>query len=721
VQRFCRDFAPDAGPLFDILKGPAKRVIAWTDEQREHFQSLKMKIASTPVLAIPDFGKPFGMRMDASEHANGGVLFQEEVRGDDVVERPIAFGGRKYKDAEKNYSIREKELLAIRFGLRLWRVYLLDKPFVVETDHRSLETIFTQKTISRRVARWYDELSEYPVTFRYIKGKDNSVADGISRRPDFMKESTATLAAITTRKQIRQRPGQGLPSLVDEATSRYSDDPITADLEKKLRTGKAVHPPVRHFERYSLRSKRLFYQAPSDSAPRLVLPNISEIIEALLYEFHDAKCYGHPGVERTLRLVENEYYWRNMERSVRAYVRPCEVCQRTKCRNTKPPGLLRAHSIPSARWTHLAMDFIVALPETEDGYDAIMVVIDRLTKRAHFVPTTTIATALETAKLYRNRVFSLHGIPEEILSDRDPKFTSVLWTSLCEMLGTRQKLTTAFRQQANGVTERVNQTIENYLRAFSNSNSDDWDGLLALAEFAYNSRYQASINMSPFEADLGYLPATPASWRSVRESSERAGNAACTLSKEFLERQRDLLAKARRALQASQDRMSNIYDKNRPVQHFELGDRVLLSTTNLATFHAGTTKKKLGPKWIGPYTVVEQIGHDYYRLELPTRVKFHPVFHTSMLKPYVHSDRPDQAVFKVRLPDGTEGELVEDIVGYRHRNGRAEYHVKWLGQSQLTWEPRENLEYVLDLVNRFHQRHATTKPPVRKRRNKSTA
>jgi hypothetical protein len=92
-----------------------------------------------------------------------------------------------------------------------------------------------------------------------------------------------------------------------------------------------------------------------------------------------------------------------------------------------------------------------------------------------------------------------------------------------------------------------------------------------------------------------------------------------------------------------------------------------------------------------------------------------------MLKPYVHSDRPDQAVFKVRLPDGTKGELVEDIVGYRHRNGRAEYHVKWLGQSQLTWEPRENLEYVLDLVNRFHQRHATTKPPVRKRRNKSTA
>ncbi|KAE8970243.1 Transposon Ty3-G Gag-Pol polyprotein, partial [Phytophthora rubi] len=506
VQRFCRDFASDAGPLFEMLKGTPKRSIDWTEAQREHFRLLKDKISSTPVLAIPDFNKPFGMRMDASDHAIGGVLFQEEVRGDEKVERPIAFGGRKYKDAEKNYSIREKELLAILFGLRLWRVYLLDKPFVVETDHRSLETIFTQKSISHRVARWYDELSEYPVTFRYIQGQNNTVADGISRRPDFMKKTTATLASITTRKQVRERIEQGLPSLIKEATSRYPEDPFTASLEKQLGAGKSEETPVRHFERYTSQDKQMFYQAPSDAAPRLVLPNIPEIIDALLYEFHDAKCYGHPGVERTLRIVEKQFYWRNMERSIRTYVRSCEVCQRTKGRNTKPPGYLRSHSIPSTRWTHLAMDFIVALPETSIGFDAIMVVIDRLTKRARFVPTTTIATTLETAKLYRDRVFALHGLPDEIISDRDSKFTSVLWTSFCEMLGTHQKLTTAFRQQANGVTERVNQTIENFLRAFSNSNSNDWDELLALAEFAYNSRYQASINMSPFEADLGYEP-----------------------------------------------------------------------------------------------------------------------------------------------------------------------------------------------------------------------
>jgi hypothetical protein len=711
VQRFCRDFASDAGPLFDMLKGPAKCGITWSDTLRGHFLSLKAKIAATPVLAVPDFGKPFGMRMDASDHAVGGVLFQEEVRGDAVVERPIAFGGRKYKDAEKNYSIREKELLAILLGLRLWRVYLLDKPFVVETDHRSLETVFKQKTISRRIARWYDELSEYPITFRYIKGEKNTVADGISRRPDFMQATSSTLAAILTRKQVRERVEEGLASLVKEATERYADDPFTASLQHRLTAaGTQDKLPVRHFERYSSRNRQIFYRAPRDEHERLVLPNISEIIEALLYEFHDAKCYGHPGVERTLRLVERDYYWRSMEKSVSAYIRSCEVCQRTKGRNTKPPGLLRSHEIPTARWTHLAMAFIVALPETSNGYDAIMVVIDRLTKRAHFLPTTTIATTREAAELYRDRVFVLHGLPEELLSDRDSKFTSELWTNLCAMIGTRQKLTTAFRQQANGVTERVNQTIENYLRAYTNSCSDDWDQYIALAEFAYNARYQASIGMSPFEADLGYLPATPA--LPLRVPNERTKK--LQLGTEFLEKQQDVLARVRRQLQAAQDRMSYYYDHHRPTQDFVVGDQVLLSTTNLAVFHAGTTKKKLGPRWIGPYSVVEQVGHDYYRLELPTKVKFHPVFHTSLLKPYVASNRPDQDLFKVQLPDGSEGELVADIVGYRKRKGRKEYHVKWLGQSKLTWEPSENLQYVQDLIARYHQRQTSNARPRRR-------
>ncbi|KAJ8542530.1 hypothetical protein ON010_g12282 [Phytophthora cinnamomi] len=168
-QRFCRRFADDAGPLFNLLKSKNKQ-LEWTPALIEHFERLKVKVGQTPVLAIPDFGKDFFMRMDASDFAVGGVLYQKEVQDGVEIESPVAFGGRKYKAAELNYSVREKELLATLFGLRSWRVYLLDRPFVVETDHKSLETVFKQKSISRRIARWYDELAEYQFQIRYSEG-----------------------------------------------------------------------------------------------------------------------------------------------------------------------------------------------------------------------------------------------------------------------------------------------------------------------------------------------------------------------------------------------------------------------------------------------------------------------------------------------------------------------------------------------------------------------
>ncbi|GMF38980.1 unnamed protein product [Phytophthora fragariaefolia] len=350
-------------------------------------------ISSTPVLVIPDFDR---LRMAASDFAIGGILFQKEGEGDEAKERPVAFGGRKYKTAERNYSIREKELIAILFGLRLWRIYLLHKPFIVETDYKSLEILLTQKSISRRVVR----------------------------------------------------------CLVKEAVSRYKEDPFTAALLielSKANKQEQTKQVIRNLQQFALVKNTMFYQTPSDEYLRLVLPNIQEIHDGLLHEYHGAKCYGHPGVERTLHHVEKDYYWGKMEKTIRLYVRSCKVCQRIKGRNTKPPGLQRSHTIPTTRWTHFTMDCITALQETSEGYDAILVDIDRLIKRAHFLRTTTICNC-----------------------------------------------------------HRVNQAIENYLRAFSNTDSDDWDELLALVEFTYNVRYQSSISMSPFEADLRYLPATTA-------------------------------------------------------------------------------------------------------------------------------------------------------------------------------------------------------------------
>ncbi|OWZ09259.1 LOW QUALITY PROTEIN: Pol Polyprotein, partial [Phytophthora megakarya] len=663
VQRFCAGFANDAGPLFDMLKKDklkSNKTIEW--DQKQHFESLKQRISATPILAVADFRKPFYMRMDASEYAIGGVLFQLEEHDGKQCERPVAFQGRKYKGAEKNYSIREKELLAILYVLRVWRVYLLDKPFIVETDHKSLENVFTQKSISRRIARWYDELSGYPVTFKYIPGDTNTVADGISRRADF--QDCVRLEEVITANMVSSRVKNGLSLVVTEASERYNQDPHTQAIIQALRgkRKKCEKQKIKFLLLYSLDDSKLFYTGPNDEAPRFVLPAIKELINAIIFELHDVECYGHPGMERTLRLVEQNYFWRHMARSVCLYVKSCEVCQRTKARNTKLPGILQSQPIPRGRWTNIAMDFIVGLPQTPSKHDSVLVVVDQLTKRAHFVARKSTESASNIAEIYRDCIFVLHGITAEILSDRDTKFTSTVWTTLCAMLGTRQKLTTAFRRQAYGVTEHLNQTIENYLRAFSNGASTDWDSYHAMAEFAFNSRFQQSISITSFEADFCYLPSTPATIMNPPQLSgvERQRQA---LGKTFLELQANCLATVRRELQKAADRMSKYYDANRPLQTFEVGEEVLLSTENLANYLAGKPKQKLGARWIGPYAIVNRFGHDYYEIKLPKGVKFHPVFHTSYLKPYVRSDDREQKTFKVLLPDSTKGKLVEGIVG----------------------------------------------------------
>ena len=168
-----------------MLKKKNEKIVL-TELQVASFEKLKMAMCTTPVLALPDFSKSFGIRMDACDYAIGGVLFQLDRSG---VEHPIAYGGRKLSKSELHYSVREKELLAIIYAMRLWRPYLLDQPFVVETDHQTLQELLTQSTCTQRLARWLDFLSEYRPEFKWIPGNTNTTADGISRRHDLMTKN----------------------------------------------------------------------------------------------------------------------------------------------------------------------------------------------------------------------------------------------------------------------------------------------------------------------------------------------------------------------------------------------------------------------------------------------------------------------------------------------------------------------------------------------------
>ncbi|DAZ95615.1 TPA: hypothetical protein N0F65_000098 [Lagenidium giganteum] len=255
------------------------------------------------------------------------------------------------------------------------------------------------------------------------------------------------------------------------------------------------------------------------------------------------------------------------------------------------------------------------LPPIEHSEHEMDVKADEPVYPPAVAPVTRTGTPQDVAVRYRNHIIRLHGVPEEVLSDRDTKFTSQFWASLSQMFGTETEDGPSV--QANG--QRINQSIEHYLRVYINGAVTDWDEHLSLAEFAYNSRYQESIRMSPFEADIGYIPATPNNFIRLTLSMNAHRTREDKKAVSFLKEQADRLAALRRNLQEAQDRQKCYYDQNRPIQVFNVGDQVMLSKENVSTQHVVTTKKKLGALWTGPFEVVKRISHDYYQLNIPER------------------------------------------------------------------------------------------------------
>ncbi|GMF46937.1 unnamed protein product [Phytophthora fragariaefolia] len=355
-----------------------------------------------------------------------------------------------------------------------------------------------------------------------------------------------------------------------------------------------------------------------------------------------------------------------MADSVQRYVSSCELCQRNKYVRGKPAGLLHPLEIPARRWTDIRMDFMTQLPQTRSGYDTVIVIVDRLTKRGNFLPTRTDASTTDTARLFCDLHQRLHGLSSTIVSDRDPKFTSKLWEQIMILQGTQLRLSTAFRPSTDGQSEVTIKLVNEYIRHFISPHHDDWDSLLALAEFAYNSRIHASIGMSPFMADLGYQP------RSVADCVVPVTRA--SRASKFVTHQQAILAEAQDAMAAAQGRWHVAYDRNSPQLHFNIGDFVLLSTQNLALAHLGTDgKRKFAPRYIGPYKIIQITGPDTFKLALPPGLRLHSEYHVSRLRPYVRDDDPTRTtrVRPVLTADGFEGHLVDAIINHRRRTAFA--------------------------------------------------
>ena len=388
----------------------------------------------------------------------------------------------------------------------------------------------------------------------------------------------------------------------------------------------------------------------------------------VIKEIHKQPAVGHPGVKQTLNMIRRHYYWPAMHGEVEQYIQNCHVCKRVKAARDAYNGLLHPLPVPERPWVDLTMDFVVGLPKSQ-GYDAILVVVDRLSKEKHYIPCTEDngTDAEATAAMFLRHVWCYHGLPVSLTSDRGPQFASKMWNSLCKLLGIKAKLSTAWHPETDGQSEIANQEMERYLRSYVNHFQDDWVERLPMAEFSSNANTSATTKIAPFLASRGYIPRMgfePVNLTAL-STRERLANAK---AKSIAEHMQEVWEFTRAEMARSQEAQVKAANKHRKASpEYRVGDLVWLSTKNI---HTERPSKKLDHKRIGPYRIKELVGSSY-RLELPESMRIHDVFHPSLLRlaaedPLLgqHNDPPPPVV----VNDEEEWE-VDDILDAK-KHGR---------------------------------------------------
>jgi len=650
----------------------------------------------------------------------------------------VSYWSRVLKSAERNYSPTEREALALKEALIKFQPFLEGVPTLAITDHAALTWSRTFQNVNRRLLTWGTIFAAYPnMQIVHRAGKVHSNIDPVSRLwrrvpitdgplTDDIKSVNLSAAVEDPLKDMFSELGsrfeerllkvaKGYVASQEEAedfqvindpvkldsegdltveipyvssssfsilvgideeemhlwTEGYASDPYFSNLLSSLRKESKWNNPS--FPQYHYGENGLIYFEDWNGNNKLCVPrNLQTRVTA---EAHDSISEGaHARYYKTYNCIATTYYWPKMSRSIKVFVSTCDICQKSKPRRHAPVGLLQPIPIPTRPFKVVSMDFIPELPES-NGFDNILVIVDKLMKYSIFIPCSTKVNEEETAKLFFKHVITHYGLPQQVIMDRDSRWCNDFWGEICRLMGTKRSLTTAHHPQADSQMEILNQTLEIALCTYIGPSRDDWEQHLDALSLAYNSSPHTATTFAPTYLLRGFTLVTcntlinpaphiprPSSWDSGDALNQKAID-----MWEIFESDR---TRAKEALLLSQVHQQRAYNKGRLIKEFDEGDLVVLNPHSLDLLKAEKGHgNKLLMRYDRPFEIIQKLSLVTYQLWLPASYGLHPVLNIAHLEEYKLSpsslgDRPTKRLNRQDFDELPEFEA-EAIVGER--------------------------------------------------------
>lgn len=596
-RRFIPAFADVAKPLSDLTK--KKAVWQWTEKHQQAFKLLKHMLTSPPILQQVNEDLPFILKTDASNYGLGAVLLQ----GEKDSERTIEYASRLLLPAERNYSTTEREALAVVWAVQKFRGYIEGSEVLVLTDHQPLKWLFSLKSPTGRLARWALQLQMFNIQFGYTPGRQNAVADTLSRPPCYNEKHNDIKCECLSVHIDFPRKG------AEEVRRLQMEDPVLATIIHSFENDD--EDALRYTNRGYVMLDGVLYRFCSEEESengQLVVPQAMR--KTILFNYHDSPTAGHYGIERTISRITPHYYWPKMRSEIAEYIKTCLECKRYKPSNMKPAGLLQT-VCSNKRFELIAIDLFGPLPRTTNGNQWIFIVEDICSRWTELF-ALRVASAENCALILLNEILLRYGIPRRIHSDNGPQFVSAVLQKLAYCLGIQQSFTPVYHPEANPV-ERKNRDLKVQLSICVGQDHTTWDANLASIRFAMNTAKCSTTGYSPAYLTFGREMRTPFEVQNDLRAVIIAENFVPQITPHLL-RLADTLQLAKESEERMQDRNKLYADlKRKPQDNIKVGDKVLIAT-HILSKKANNLTAKFVPRRDGPYVVITKKGSSCYTI-----------------------------------------------------------------------------------------------------------